>query len=167
MAQCAPELEREHVAAPPQADSHRQRYAQPMDDHWEHFEHGADIGVRGFGLTKAAAFEQAALALVAVIADPHRVAVRDTVSISCEAADDELLLAAWLNAVVYEIAVRRMLFGRFHVDLQDGRLEATASGEPISVERHEPAVEVKGATYTTLRVARTDDGWLAQTVVDV
>jgi len=139
-----------------------------MQEHWEHFSHGADVGVRGFGLTKAAAFEQAALALTAAITDPSRVAAQETVEIACQAADDELLLAAWLNAIVSEMAVRRMLFGRFHVDLQGDRLQATASGEPISVERHEPAVEVKGATYTALRVARTDDGgWLAQTVVDV
>jgi|SRR5450830_151318 len=139
-----------------------------MQEHWEHFSHGADVGVRGFGLTKAAAFEQAALALTAAITDPTRVAAQETVEIACQAADDELLLAAWLNAIVSEMAVRRMLFGRFHVDLQGDRLQATASGEPISVERHEPAVEVKGATYTALRVARTDDGgWLAQTVVDV
>ena len=139
-----------------------------MQELWEHFDHGADVGVRGLGLTKAGAFEQAALALTAVITDPSRVAAQDTVPIACEAADDELLLAAWLNAIVFEMAVRRMLFGRFHVDLLDGRLRATASGEPTSVERHEPAVEVKGATYTMLRVAHTDDGgWLAQTVVDV
>ncbi|MBT9526251.1 MAG: archease [Rhizobacter sp.] len=139
-----------------------------MHDHWEHFEHGADIGVRGFGVTKAAAFEQAALALVAVITDPSRVAVEQTVPIACEAADDELLLAAWLNALVFEMAVRRMLFARFHVDLFDGRLQATAGGEATSIKRHQPAVEVKGATYTTLRVARTGDGgWMAQTVVDV
>ena len=139
-----------------------------MQEHWEHFSHGADVGVRGFGLTKAAAFEQAALALTAAITDPARVAAQETVEIACQAADDELLLAAWLNAIVSEMAVRRMLFGRFHVDLQGDRLQATASGEPTSVERHEPAVEVKGATYTALRVARTDDGgWLSQTVVDV
>jgi tRNA nucleotidyltransferase (CCA-adding enzyme) len=54
------------------------------------------------------------------------------------------------------------------VALSDGRLTATAIGEATSIERHEPAVEVKGATYTTLRVAQTDDGgWMAQTVVDV
>lgn len=139
-----------------------------MEDRWEHFEHGADIGVRGYGHTKAAAFEQAALAMAAVITDPSRVAGRQTVSIACEAADDELLLAAWLNALISEMDVRHMLFGRFHVELLEGRLLGTASGEPASVERHEPAVEIKGATYTTLRVAPTPDGgWMAQTVVDV
>lgn len=135
---------------------------------WEHFDHGADIGVRGFGSTKAAAFEQAALALTAVVTDPACVMARETVPIFCEAGDDELLLAAWLNAIVSEMAVRRMLFGRFHVEFEGNDLNGTASGERVSIERHRPAVEVKGATYTSLRVARTaDGGWLAQTVVDV
>ena len=136
-------------------------------DRWEHFEHGADIGVRGLGATKAAAFEQAALALTAVITDPGRVAARESIPIHCEAPDDELLLADWLNALVYEMAVRHMLFGRFSVRLDGHQLEAQALGEPASVARHQPAVEVKGATYTALRVAPTEGGWLAQTVVDV
>jgi len=139
-----------------------------MNDRWEHFEHGADIGVRGFGASKARAFEQAALALTAVVTDPERVVARDSVEISCEAADDELLLVAWLNALVYEMAVRRMLFSRFALRIDGRRLRATAMGETVSVARHHPAVEVKGATYTSLRVAQRDDGpWMAQTVVDV
>ena len=143
-----------------------------MQAHWEHFEHGADIGVRGFGASKAAAFEQAALAMTAVITDPAAVRPDQTVPIACDAPDDELLLAAWLNAVVYEMAVRRMLFGRFEVVLDGTHLAAQARGEPTDVARHRPAVEVKGATLTALRVARDDDpdgggGWVAQTVVDV
>jgi tRNA nucleotidyltransferase (CCA-adding enzyme) len=140
-----------------------------MQAHWEHFDHGADIGVRGFGASKAAAFEQAALALTAVVTDPAGIALRQAVPIACDAPDDELLLADWLNAVVYEMAVRRMLFGRFEVMLDGTHLAAQAHGEPTDMARHRPAVEVKGATLTALRVARSDsgDGWVAQTVVDV
>lgn len=139
-----------------------------MSDCWEHFEHGADVGVRGFGTTKSGAFEQAALALMAVIAEPGSVAPRDSVEIACKAADDELLLVAWLNALLYETAVRRMLFSRFRVVIHGRHLRATVSGEPISMDRHRPAVEVKGATFTALRVAQAEDGrWMAQTVVDV
>ena len=136
--------------------------------HWEHFDHGADIGVRGFGTSKPEAFEQAALALTGVVTDPGEVEPLETVAIRCEAADDELLLAAWLNAIVTEMAIRRMLFGRFHVELDGTTLRGTAVGETASRERHAPAVEVKGATYTELRVAPTaEGGWVAQTVVDV
>ncbi|MDO8248214.1 MAG: archease [Rhodoferax sp.] len=139
-----------------------------MNDRWEHFEHGADIGVRGFATSKAGAFEQAALALMAVITEPGCVAARDTVAIDCEADDDELLLVSWLNALVFEMAVRHMLFARFRVVIDGPHLHATAAGEPLSLLRHQPAVEVKGATFTALRVAQMDHGlWLAQTVVDV
>ncbi|MDH3319607.1 MAG: archease [Betaproteobacteria bacterium] len=134
---------------------------------WEHFEHGADVGVRGFGATKAAAFEQAALALTAVTTDPAAVQPRERVALACEAPDDELLLAEWLNAIVYEMSTRKMLFSRYAVHIQDGRLSAEAWGEPVDPVRHQPAVEVKGATYTGLRVAPQDAGWVAQTVVDV
>jgi len=134
---------------------------------WEHFEHGADVGVRGLGATKAQAFEQAALALTAVIADPSTVQPLDRVAVSCEAPDDELLLAEWLNALVYEMSTRKMLFSRYAVRIQDGRLAAEAWGEPVNAARHQPAVEVKGATYTGLRVAPHNGGWVAQTVVDV
>jgi SHS2 domain-containing protein len=134
---------------------------------WEHFEHGADVGVRGFGATQAAAFEQAALALTAAVADPAAVQPRERVAIACEAPDAELLLAEWLNALVYEMSTRKMLFSRFAVILEGGRLRAEAWGEPVDAVRHQPAVEVKGATYTSLRVAPADGGWMAQTVVDV
>ena len=99
---------------------------------------------------------------------PAGVARRDAIDIDCEAPDPELLLAEWLNALVYEMAVRHMLFGRFSVQIDGTHLKAQALGEPASVRRHHPAVEVKGATYTSLRVAQAGDGgWLAQTVVDV
>jgi len=134
---------------------------------WEHYEHGADIGVRGFGATKAEAFEQAALAMTAVVADPAAVAPLEGVAIECQAPDDEMLLAQWLNCLIYEMSVRRMLFSKFDVRVENAKLSAEAWGEAVDAARHHPAVEVKGATYTTLRVARHGDGWVAQTVVDV
>lgn len=139
-----------------------------MRARWSHFEHSADIGVRGEGPTKEAAFEQAATALTAVLTDPAGVQAREAVEIERAAPDDELLLLDWLNALIYEMATRRMLFGRFAVHLSDGKLRATAWGEPVHVGRHQPAAEVKGATCTGLRVAqRVDGSWVAECIVDV
>ena len=138
-----------------------------MQASWEHYEHEADIGVRGSGATLAEAFEQAALAMTAVVTDPQTVRPLEALRLRCEAPDAELLFAEWLNALVYEMATRRMLFSRFQVALHGTRLDAQAWGEAIDPPRHHPAVEVKGATYTTLRVAREGEGWVAQTVIDV
>jgi SHS2 domain-containing protein len=135
---------------------------------WEHFFHEADVGVRGIGCSKAEAFEQAAVALTAVITDPGSVRLDTAVEIACSAPGDEHLLVDWLSALIYEMATRRLLFGRFEVRLQGHELTATVWGEPVERERHEPAVEVKGATYTQLAVRQEPDGsWLAQCVVDV
>jgi SHS2 domain-containing protein len=134
---------------------------------WEHFEHDADMGVRGVGRTREEAFEQAALALTAVITDPANVRAVEPVAIEASAPDDEMLLVDWLNALIYEMATRRLLFARFEVRITDHHLNAQAWGEPVVGSRHQPAVEVKGATYTALRVAHEGGVWTAQCVVDV
>jgi SHS2 domain-containing protein len=134
---------------------------------WEHFPHDADVGVRGFGTTPAEAFAQAALALTAVVT-AARVEPLSSVEIGCEAPDLELLFVDWLNTIIYEMAVRRMLFARFDVKIEGTRLEATLWGEPVDVARHAPACEPKGATYTALRVGKDAEGlWSAACVVDV
>ena len=135
---------------------------------YETFEHDADVGVRGRGATLAEAFANAGLALTTVVADPASVRETLSVDLACEADGEEPLLFDWLNALVFEMATRRALFARFELTIEDGRLRARAFGEPVDVERHAPAVEVKGATWTGLRVAREEDGgWLAECVVDV
>ena len=146
---------------------------------WETFAHEADIGVRGSGATLAEAFAGAATAMTAAICDPARVAAREAVSIACAAPDEEMLLVDWLNALVYEMATRRMLFSRFELDIETASsagpgggsaigLTATAWGEPVDSARHHPAAEVKGASYCELAVRQEPDGqWLAQCIVDV
>jgi len=145
--------------------------------HWEHFEHQADMGIRGFGNSPEQAFEQAALAMSAIITDLSCIEQQQEVSLSCEEDDLELLLVDWLNAVIYEMATRKMLFSRFEVSIENGRLSGSAWGEAADVKRHQPAVEIKGATYTELAVKKMQDSelqdreipnqWLAQCVVDV
>lgn len=135
---------------------------------WSHFSHEADVGVRGEGNTLAEAFAAAAEAMTAAITEPDSVAQRKAVQIHRQAADPELLLVDWLNALVYEMATRHMLFSRFDIRIDGDELRATAWGEEVDVERHQPTVEVKGATYTALEVRQLPDGrWRAQCVVDV
>ncbi len=135
---------------------------------WSHFPHGADVGVRGVGATPALAFAEAARALFAAVVDLSTVRPTMSVAIVRMAPDLPILLVDWLNALIYESATRKMLFSAFDVEIDDTCLSGRAYGEPIDVERHAPAIELKGATFTALQVARGDDGlWQAQCVVDV
>jgi SHS2 domain-containing protein len=90
----------------------------------------------------AEAFEQAAVALTAIVTDAE-VAENTSVEVACEARDVELLFVEWLNAIIYEMAVRNMVFGQFKVAISDMRLQGTMWGEPIDQVRHAPACEPK------------------------
>ena len=138
-----------------------------MKPHWEHFEHDADIGVRGFGKTEAEAFEQVATALTAVVTAVENVKPHQKMKIVCEAQDHELLLMDWLNELIYHMATDKLLFSRFQVMIDANRLSASVEGEPVDRVRHQPVVEIKGATFTELKLARYQDGYLAQCIVDV
>ncbi len=137
-------------------------------ERWSHFPHAADVGIRGAGPDPASAFEQAALALTAVITDLDRVRPDQSLTVTCDAPDLELLFYCWLNRVIWAMATERMLFRRFDVRIDGERLMATLWGEPVDRARHQPAVEPKGATFTELAVKPDDHGqWTAQCVVDV
>ena len=148
-------------------EAQQTRRTDPEGRGWSHFSHGADIGVRGRGASLQEAFEQAGLALTGVITDPASVRCEREVGIVCHAPDNELLLMDWLNALVYEMATRRMIFGRFQVAVDGHSLQARAWGEPVDVARHEPAVEIKGATCTGLSVSQSGSEWTAECIVDV
>jgi tRNA nucleotidyltransferase (CCA-adding enzyme) len=135
---------------------------------WQHFHHQADIGIRGIGATLEEAFVGGAQALIAVICSPETVRPSECVEIEVEAEEKDLLFADWINALIYEMDVRKMLFSRFEVTLEKHRLTAKVWGEKADPDRHEFAVEVKAATFMELKAYKNDDDqWVAQCVVDV
>ena len=108
------------------------------------------------------------MAMMAVTCNPQKVAPDNVINISCQAEDSELLLVDWLNALIYEMSTRRMLFSKFAVNIEAQKLTAKAWGEKADPQKHDTAVEIKGATYHKLSVNRGPDGkWTAQCVVDV
>jgi len=134
---------------------------------YETFEHEADIGVRGFGSTMEEAFENVAVALYSVMVNITRISPAETRTVSVNAPDHELLLVEWLNALLSISDVERMVFRKFEVKMNGVELSGTAWGEKLDQDRHEPKVEVKGATYHMLSVTKQNERYVAQCVVDV
>lgn len=134
---------------------------------WEHFAHGADIGIRGKGFCIEEAFEMAALSLSSVVTSLEKIDPYITVHIHCEEKDVELLFYDWINALIFEMDTRKILFKKFHIQIVDGVLDAECVGQKIDSSIHEPAVDIKGATMTELKVEEINKEWIAQCVVDV
>jgi SHS2 domain-containing protein len=135
--------------------------------HYETFEHEADIGIRGFGRSMEAAFENAAQALYSVMVNPKSVLQKEKRSVSVSAPDQELLLIEWLNALLSLSDIERIVFSRFEVRISGTTLDGMAWGERLDRNRHELGVEVKGATFHMLNVKQEGENYLAQCVVDV
>jgi tRNA nucleotidyltransferase (CCA-adding enzyme) len=134
---------------------------------WEHFAHQADIGIKASADSLSRAFEQAALALTAIITEPQKVEPKESIKIECSGENEELLLVNWLNAVIYEMAVRKMLFSRFEVRIENLTVSAKIWGEKINQARHTPTVEPKAVTYNQLSVKNENGKWTIQCVIDV
>lgn len=134
----------------------------------EHFRHQSDIGIRGIGNTLDEAFAEGAAALMEVICSPEQVEPKETAEIQCKADDNDLLFADWINALLYEMDIRKWLFSAFEVQIQNGQLTAKARGERVNLDKHDISVEVKAATFMELKVYENDrHQWVAQCVVDV
>jgi tRNA nucleotidyltransferase (CCA-adding enzyme) len=134
---------------------------------WEHFAHQADIGIKATADSISKAFEDAAVALTAIVTEPKKVDAVECVKIECSAEDDELLLVNWLSSVIYEMDVRKMLFSRFEVQIENLTVRAKIWGEKINQIKHSPAVEPKAVTYNQLSVKEENGKWTVQCVIDV
>jgi SHS2 domain-containing protein len=141
-------------------------------------EHTADVGVHAWGSSLEAVFEQAALAMLSLVYARDAVEERHEYSLRVEAADAELLLAAWLNELLYQVDGLHRLPARFPAlavsppaDERDPeavwRLRATVAGERLDPARHLLTPVVKAATLYALSVRRTGEGWEGRVVLDV
>ena len=125
------------------------------------------MGIIGRGATLERAFESAAEATFAIMADPQSL-LRETqeVSVSFTEDDVELALAQWLNALLGAARERGAVFGRFALTREGSRWSGRAWGEPWR-EDMERGTEVKGATLTMLSVRQANGAWEARCVIDV
>jgi SHS2 domain-containing protein len=137
------------------------------DEHYSYFEHDADIGIVGRGATPERAFESAAQAAFAVMADPRSLRETQEVPVSFAEDDLELALPQWLNALIGAAREHRVVFRRFALSRQGSRWSGRAWGEPRRDDMQR-GTEVKGATLSMLSVKRNDAGaWEARCVIDV
>ncbi len=134
---------------------------------YETFDHGADIGIRGYGKSVEEAFENAAKAMFSVMVEIDEVKPVDREDVSCEALDLETLFVEWLNSLISTSHLREMLFCNFKVEIGANKLNGSAWGEKLDRNRHHMMIEAKAATYSMLRVERKDNQYIAQCVVDV
>lgn len=134
---------------------------------FSYFEHDADVGVVGRGATLERAFESAAEATFAIMAEPGSLRESLEVAVSFVEDDVELALVQWLNALLGAARERGVVFRRFALSRDGSHWNGRAWGEPWRADL-ERGTEVKGATLTMLSVRQADGArWEARCVVDL
>ncbi|NLE23589.1 MAG: archease [Actinobacteria bacterium] len=135
---------------------------------YELVDHTADIGLRVWGPTVEDVFEEAGRGLFSLVCDPLHVGELEALDLELEAEAMDLLLAAWLNELLYVFETRRLVLSEFEVyEVQERRLRARVAGEPLDTRRHVMCGGVKAATLHQLRLERHDDGWEGFVLLDV
>jgi SHS2 domain-containing protein len=135
---------------------------------YETFDHTADLGLRIRAADLPGLFVEAARGLFAtIVEDLTTVEPRQRVAVELPADEAEFLLFDWLNQLLYRFDAEHLLLGRFAVTIDERGLHGVAEGEPLDRSRHVLTHEVKAITYHGLRVEKTDEGWLAEVIVDI
>lgn len=132
----------------------------------DYFEHGADIGVIGRGPSLERAFEAAARAMFAIMAEPDNVGRTVEVEVQFDEDDPEIALVRWLNALLAEARSARAVLAEFELQHSGRHWQGRGRGARWQ-PNDERGIEVKGATLTALAVRRDENGWEARCVVDV
>lgn len=133
---------------------------------WEHLIQRHEVGLRGHGHTPDEAFAQAALALMALIVEPGRVAPDSATDLECRSVVPSLLLIDWLQLLQAEILLRNRLFCAFDVHITGNHLHAMAWGESLDVTRHSPAADLHAVRVEAAQLVSSGaTGWTAECVV--
>ena len=140
---------------------------------FEFLEHEADVGIRAWGKTLEKAFAAGGKALFSIMADLRKVDKKAEVKIEVEGHDIPALFVEWLNKLLSEAGIKKMVFKDFKVISIEPfgydvyRLKGTATGEKLNPRKHILKVEPKAATYFGLKYEFKDGDHYLQCVVDV
>ncbi len=140
---------------------------------FETFEHGADVGIRGYGKTLEEAFSNILLALLEVMVEDFKeeeLKAEKKLKITLHADEVEELLVMFVNRAISLCYTEDLVFFKFEGRItqnQKFKLEGDLLGESFKEEKFGYGVEVKGATFTMAKVYKQDDFWVCQCVIDV
>ncbi|MFH1752324.1 MAG: archease [archaeon] len=138
---------------------------------FELFEHKADVGIKGTGKTLEEAFQEAGKALFSIMTDIKKVGKKKSFEFEVNADNMSELFIEFLNELLSLKDLKESFFSDFKVKLMvTGRgynLEGKAFGEKINLKKHSVKTEVKGATYSQLKVEKEKEFFTAECIVDV
>ena len=133
---------------------------------YEELEHTADIRLRVRSPSPDSLFEETALAMMEIIYGKSRPGtVECTIELGAE--NTENLLLDFLSEVLFLSEIEYLVFSSANVQITGNSLKAQLTGEPFDPERHRGGTEIKGISYSGLRIVKEDEGYVLDILFDV
>jgi len=130
----------------------------------------ADVGLEVTGHDLAELFADAALGLTAIMTEIDRLNEGRCLEVALTAESLEELFMAWLSEIVYYKDAEQFLLKRCEFAVLDEAppcLRATLTGDSIDPERQVLMADIKAVTYYKFRMARVNQTWRAEVVLDL
>jgi len=127
----------------------------------------ADVAIEATGKNLEEAFAEAALAMFEVQTNTKKVKPSISKNVSIKSEDKKSLLFDWLSRLIYLRDVEKMFFSRFDVKINKLKLDAKIYGEKIDRKKHEIKIEVKGVSYTQMKIEEKPNECKIRVVLDV
>jgi SHS2 domain-containing protein len=124
-----------------------------MEQGYATFDVSGELGLEVWAGSTRELYAQAALGLMAQIADIQGDPPVERAEIAIEGDEPADLLVEWLNAVLLESDLRHVIWSHVHVaSLTPRRIEATLQGARLDPARHERRHDVKAVSFHEMQL---------------
>jgi len=118
-------------------------------------EHATDAVIEITASSLKEAFVVAGQSVVDITLDSEKVEEREQRMLKVAGKDLRYLLFNWLEEVNYQLITEGFAIHRFSVDVSKNseyKLNATAYGEPLDLQKHRFRVEIKAPTFHEMEI---------------
>jgi len=138
-----------------------------MAKQFEVINHTADIGIVAYGSDLSTLFHNAAAGMLSLMLKSVGRVHEVTRTVNLEAEDNETLLIAWLNELLYIIYTEKLVLHGFDIVVDRGRVTAQCAGQRL--KQGGPAItrEIKAATYHNLKIDYKEGMYSARIIFDI
>ena len=119
-------------------------------------EHATDAVIEITAYSLKEAFVVAGQSVVDITLDSEKVEEREQRVLKVVGKDLRYLLFNWLEEVNYQLITEGFAIHRFSVDISKNseyKLNATAYGEPLDLQKHRFRVEIKAPTFHEMEIS--------------
>lgn len=133
---------------------------------FEELNHTADIMIRVRAATLNELFSETAKAMFTIMFHSCTDSgYRETIVV--DGADQEELLHNFLSDLLYISETKGIVFCQAIVTIVGTSLQAICTGEPFDPKKHSTGTEIKGISYSGLRIYKEQEDYVLDIIFDV